>query len=145
MRNAHPVRAIILASAINQDGKTKMVTTLNQEAQEQLIRACFKRAELDLSQTLYFETHGTGTPTGDPIEARTVASIFKSTRSREYPLRIGSVKTIVGHTKTTSGLASIIEVPLAPGKGKIPRNISFEKLNERIHLDKRHLKIIGFF
>ena len=117
------------------------MTTPSQEAQEELIRACYKRARLDPSQTLYFEAHGTGTRTGDPIEARAVASVFKDTRSREQPLRIGSVKTNVGHTETTSGLASIIKVALALEKGKIPPSANFEKPNEKIDLDGWHLKV----
>jgi hypothetical protein len=51
------------------------------------------------------------------------------------------VKTNVGHTGTTSGLASIIKVALALEKGQIPPSANFEKPNEEIDLDDWHMKV----
>jgi acyl transferase domain-containing protein len=141
LRDGDPIRAVIRGTGVNQDGKTETITTPSQEAQEQLIRSCYRKAGLDPSQTAYFEAHGTGTPTGDPIEARAIASVFQHTRSSDEPLRIGSVKTNIGHTETASGLASIIKVTLALEKGQIPPSINFEKPNEKLHLEEWKLKV----
>lgn len=141
IRDGDPIRAVIRASGVNQDGKTETVTTPSQAAQEKLISSCYRRAGLDPLQTAYFEAHGTGTRTGDPIEARAIASIFKEGRSKEKALRVGSVKTNVGHTETTSGLASIIKVTLALERGQIPPSANFKEPNENIHLDEWNLKV----
>ncbi|KAL8720573.1 MAG: hypothetical protein Q9225_002592 [Loekoesia sp. 1 TL-2023] len=141
LRDGNPIRAIIRGSGVNQDGKTETITTPSKEAQEELIRSCYQKAGLDPSQTAYFEAHGTGTPTGDPIEARAIASAFQNKIGGEQPVRIGSVKTNIGHTETASGLASIIKVALALEKGQIPPSINFEKPNEKLHLDKWNLKV----
>ena len=141
LRDGDPIRGVIRGSGLNQDGKTDTITTPSQEAQEELIRRVYQKAGLDPLQTAYFEAHGTGTPTGDPIEARAIASVFKKGRTREQPLRIGSVKTNVGHTETSSGLASIIKVALALEKGQIPPSINFDKPNEQLHLDDWNLKV----
>jgi acyl transferase domain-containing protein len=141
LRDGDPIRAIIRESGINQDGKTETITTPSGEAQEALIRDCYRRAGLDPAQTTYFEAHGTGTPTGDPIEVAAIASVFKDTRKGEQPLRIGSVKTNIGHTETASGVAAIIKVALALEKGQIPPSINFEKPNEKLHLDEWNLKV----
>ncbi|OBT75234.1 Type I Iterative Polyketide synthase (PKS) [Pseudogymnoascus sp. 05NY08] len=141
LRDGDPIRSIIRTSGTNQDGKTETVTTPSQRAQEELIRACYEKAGLDPAQTAYFEAHGTGTRTGDPIEARAIASVFREHKSRTEPLLVGSVKTNVGHTETTSGLASIIKVALALEKGQIPPSANFEKPNEEIDLDDWHMKI----
>lgn len=141
LRNGDPIRSIIRATGVNQDGKTETVTTPSQQAQEDLMRACYEKASIDPSQTLYFEAHGTGTRTGDPIEAGAIASVFKDSRSPQQPLRIGSVKTNVGHTETASGLASIIKVAMALEKGKIPPSANFEVPNEKIPLDKWNLRV----
>ncbi|KFA71898.1 hypothetical protein S40288_09521 [Stachybotrys chartarum IBT 40288] len=69
-----PIRAVIRASALNQDGKTPTITTPSQQAQETLMRTCYKQAGLDLGETGYVEAHGTGTPTGDLIELRAIAN-----------------------------------------------------------------------
>ena len=145
IRDGDPIRAVIRGSGLNQDGKTDTITTPSQEAQEELIRRVYHKAGLDPAQTAYFEAHGTGTPTGDPIEARAVASVFKDVRTKQHPLRIGSVKTNVGHTETTSGLASIIKVVLALEKRQIPPSINFETPNELIHLEEWNLKASSSF
>lgn len=143
LRDGDPIRGIIRGSGINQDGRTETITTPSQEAQAELIRSCYRKAGLDPSQTLYFEAHGTGTPTGDPIEARAIASVFQNKQAGDQPVRIGSVKTNLGHTETASGLASIIKVALALEKGKIPPSINFEKPNEKLRLEEWGLKVDG--
>ncbi|KAI1134071.1 putative FSP1 [Hypoxylon sp. FL0543] len=134
-----PIRAVIRETMLNQDGKTETITSPSQEAQEALIRGCYSKAGIDPLSTQYFEAHGTGTPTGDPIEARAVASVFKPGRTEA--LRIGSIKTNVGHTEATSGLASLIKVVLALEKGAIPPSINFETPNPKLALDEWRLKV----
>ncbi|KAL4738027.1 hypothetical protein BDV11DRAFT_216252 [Aspergillus similis] len=139
LRDGDPVRGVIRESYLNQDGKTETITSPSQEAQEALIRECYRRAGLSPSDTQYFEAHGTGTPTGDPIEARSIASVFG--KDREQPLRIGSVKTNIGHTEAASGLAGLIKVVLAMEKGLIPPSVNFEKPNPKLKLDEWKLKV----
>jgi acyl transferase domain-containing protein/NADPH:quinone reductase-like Zn-dependent oxidoreductase/ubiquinone/menaquinone biosynthesis C-methylase UbiE len=126
---------------VNQDGKTETITTPSEEAQATLIRECYRKAGLDPSETTYFEAHGTGTPTGDPIEARAVAAIFKEAKSADKPLVIGSVKTNIGHTETASGLASIIKVAMSLEKGVIPPSINFEQPNPNIPFADFNLQV----
>ncbi|KAJ5621531.1 hypothetical protein N7528_006314 [Penicillium herquei] len=134
-----PVRAVIRESYLNQDGKTETITSPSQSAQEALIRECYRRAGLKPNDTQYFEAHGTGTPTGDPIEARSIGAIFA--QGRTEPLRIGSVKTNIGHTEAASGLAGLIKVVLAMEKGQIPPSVNFEKPNPKLQLEQWGLKV----
>lgn len=78
LRDGNPIRAVIRASMCNDDGKTPGITQPSSAAHESLIRASYKAAGLaaKLHETAYFECHGTGTPTGDPIEASAVARVF---------------------------------------------------------------------
>lgn len=138
-----PVRAVIRETAVNQDGKTESITTPSQAAQAELMRECYCRAGLDPRDTQYFEAHGTGTAVGDPIEAGAVAAVFQEGRSAGQALRIGSVKTNIGHTEVTSGLAGVIKVTLAMEKGMIPPSINFKKANEKIPLDDWRLKLVS--
>lgn len=138
-----PIRAIIRESVLNQDGKTETLTSPSQEAQEALMRDCYARAGLEPFRTQYFEAHGTGTATGDPIEAGAITSVFQTRRRRkDEALRIGSVKTNIGHTEATSGLASVIKVVLAMEKGVLPPSINFEKPNPKLALDDWRLKVV---
>lgn len=135
----NPIRAVIRESLLNQDGKTETITTPSLEAQENLIRGCYRKAGLDPRDTQYFEAHGTGTQAGDTTEARAIATVFGSDRE---PLLIGSIKTNVGHTEAASGLASIIKTVLAMEKGIIPSSINFEKPNPKLALEIWNLRLV---
>ncbi|KAF5603009.1 polyketide synthase [Fusarium subglutinans] len=131
-----PIRAVIRETCLNQDGRTETITSPSSNAQEQLIRKCYQSALLDPLETQYFEAHGTGTPTGDPIELQAVAAVFQPKRQSTCPLRVGSIKANIGHTEPVSGLASLIKVILALEKGEIPPSINFEKPNAKLDLEE---------
>lgn len=135
------IHAVIRDTHMNQDGKTSTVTSPSSEAQQRLIQECYQRAGLELSDTTYVEAHMTGTPTGDPIEAETLARTFGSARPAGDPVYVGSVKPNVGHTESASGLASVIKTALVLQKGLIPPHINFEKPNPAIPLDEWNLKL----
>ncbi|KAL9074401.1 MAG: hypothetical protein Q9157_004404 [Trypethelium eluteriae] len=137
-----PVRAVIRETLVNQNGRTDTITSPSQAAQAALMRDCYHRARLDPRDTQYFEAHGPGTKVGDPIEASAVATVFKSGRPASQPLRIGSIKTNVGHTEVTSGLAAIIKVTLAMENGLIPPSVNFDKPNPEVPLESANLKVV---
>ncbi|PKX97840.1 type I polyketide synthase [Aspergillus novofumigatus IBT 16806] len=74
LRDGDTIRAVIRGSGVNADGKTPSVTQPSSTAQAELIIQTYEDAGLDLSQTGYFECHGTGTPIGDPLELTAIAS-----------------------------------------------------------------------
>lgn len=137
-----PIRAVIRETLLNQDGKTDTITSPSQAAQQSLMHECYARAGIDPQGTQYFEAHGTGTATGDPIEVRAVASVFQGKKGvTGEALRIGSVKTNIGHAEATSGLASIIKVTLAMERGMIPPSINFIAPNPKLSLDEWGIKV----
>lgn len=141
VRDGDPIRAVIRETALNQDGKTVTITSPSKNAQEDLIRMCYRNAGLDPSDTTYVEAHGTGTRTGDPIEAGAIGSVLGQDRMPGKPLLMGSVKSNIGHLEAASGLASVIKVALALENGSIPPSINFKEPNPAIPLDKWNLKI----
>lgn len=141
LRDGDPIRGVIRGTAANCDGRTVTITTPSGQAQEHLVRECYRKAGLSLAQTTYFEAHGTGTPTGDPIEAKSIASTFRKSKMDNIPLYVGSVKTNIGHTETCSGLASVIKVALALENRQIPPSINFESANPEIDLLSWGLKV----
>lgn len=135
------VHAVIRETHMNQDGKTSTITSPSMDAQQRLIKECYERAGLQLSDTAYVEAHMTGTPTGDPIEAEVLSKTFGSARSADNPVYVGSIKPNIGHTEPVSGLASIIKTALVLKKGLIPPHINYEKPNPAILLDEWNLKL----
>lgn len=86
VRDGNCVRAVIRASGCNEDGRTQSITQPSSGAQERLIRDTYRKAGLSMEPTRYFEAHGTGTPMGDPIEARAIGQSFQGFRSSSDPL-----------------------------------------------------------
>ncbi|KAF4462939.1 type I polyketide synthase [Fusarium albosuccineum] len=132
LRDGDPVRAVIRETALNQDGRTPTITSPSQEAQEELIRVCYKRAGLSPLDTAYVETHGTGTMVGDSIEAGAIGQVLGKGRPADKPLLIGSVKSNIGHLEAASGLAAVVKVALALEHGFIPPNYDFVQESQKI-------------
>lgn len=141
LANGDHIHAVIRETHMNQDGKTSTITSPSMDAQQRLIKECYERAGLQLSDTVYVEAHMTGTPTGDPIEAKVLSKTFGSARSADNPVYVGSIKPNIGHTEPVSGLASIIKTALVLKKGLIPPHINYEKPNPAILLDEWNLKL----
>ena len=74
----------------------------------------------------YVETHGTGTPIGDPIE---LSALSQAYGDRPTELKIGSVKTNIGHLDTAAGMAGLLKTTLALARKQIPATLHFKKLN----------------
>ncbi|OJI96712.1 hypothetical protein ASPVEDRAFT_119070 [Aspergillus versicolor CBS 583.65] len=131
VRDGNPVRAVIRGSATNSDGRGTAagIYVPNDIAQEALIRRTYEIAGIsDLSETAFVECHGTGTPTGDPIEAKAVGRVFGPTGG----IQVGSVKPNLGHSEGASGLTSLIKTVMSLEHRIIPPNIKFNEPNPDI-------------
>jgi acyl transferase domain-containing protein len=141
LRDNDVIRGVIRGTVVNQDGKTPGITNPSMQAQEDLINLAYESAGLDMSETSYFEAHGTGTQAGDPIETGALARTFGKTRTPENPLLVGTVKTNLGHLEGASGLAGLIKAVYVLEKGMTPPNLWFEKANPRIPIQQLKIKV----
>ncbi|KAI0508959.1 hypothetical protein F5B22DRAFT_658737 [Xylaria bambusicola] len=138
-----PIRAVIRGTAFNANGRTGGITHPSPDGQEACIRRAYERAGgLDTSLTGYFECHGTGTPVGDPIEVSAIGRVFADTRTSSMPLLIGSIKSNMGHSEPSSGIAGVMKAVLAVERGIIPPTIGIETLNPNVDLKDGRLKIV---
>ena len=130
VRDSDNTLASIRGSAVNHDGPSNGLTAPNGQAQEALLRQALENAAVDPDQIQYVETHGTGTPLGDPIEVLALANVLG--REREKPLLIGSVKTNIGHLSSAAAVTSLIKVVLSLQHKEIPPNLHFTEPNPHI-------------
>ncbi|KAK1139769.1 Type I Iterative Polyketide synthase (PKS) [Aspergillus melleus] len=132
VRDGDPIRGVIRSTAANYDGHSSRIFAPDLHSQERVIRQAYSRAGItDLAQTAFVECHGTGTKTGDVVEATAVARAFKSGE-----LYLGAVKPNVGHGEGASGLTGLIKAVLALENRIIPPNIHFETPNPKIPFNK---------
>ncbi|KAK1149446.1 Type I Iterative Polyketide synthase (PKS) [Aspergillus melleus] len=139
IRDNDTIRGIIRHTGCNQDGRTSSLTVPSSEAQATLIRDTYAHAGLSVEPTRYFEAHGTGTPVGDPTEAKALGLAFGQARTVSDPLWVGSVKSNIGHLEGASGIAGVIRAILVLEKGIIAPNANFEKAN--LDIDTEALRI----
>lgn len=141
LRDGNPVRAVIRGIATNHNGRNGGITVPNPSAQMALIKQAYKAAGIDdLSETGFVECHGTGTPKGDPLEAKAVGEAFGSDKEGGG-LFIGSVKPNLGHSEGASGLTSLLKAVLALEHKTIPPNIKMGRLNPAIPFDEYNLTV----
>ncbi|MDT5246036.1 MAG: phthiocerol/phenolphthiocerol synthesis type-I polyketide synthase, partial [Mycobacterium sp.] len=132
------IHAVIRGSALNNDGSAKMTFAApNAAGQADVIAEAHAVAEVDASTVSYVETHGTGTPLGDPIEIEGLRQAFGvSTAARPGPCFIGSVKSNIGHLESAAGMAGLIKAILCLKHRAIPATLHFTSPNPEMHLDR---------
>lgn len=127
------IYAVIKGGAINNDGADKIgYTAPGLIGQMKLIEKALKNANLTADQIDYVETHGTGTPLGDPIEWTALHKVYEKCPPNKRACLIGALKTNIGHTDTAAGVLGFIKTVLALHHGVIPATLNFQKLNPEI-------------
>nr|UPN67568.1 hypothetical protein [Pestalotiopsis sp.] len=147
IRDKDPIRGVIRSSATNSNGKVPAVgiTYPNRDGQADVIAHAYQRGgDLDPRLTGYFETHGTGTAIGDPIEVEAVSiAMNKNRQLGEDPLMIGAVKTNIGHSEAASGLSALIKGILMVERGVIAPTRGVVKLNPKIKWDDWQVAVVN--
>lgn len=128
-RSQDCIWAEVLGTAVNQDGRSQSVTAPNGAAQRDLLRRVLQQADIDAEAVDWVETHGTGTPLGDPIELTAIREVLRPRSAKVLPL--GAVKSRIGHLEAAAGIAGVIKVLLAMWHGHCPANAPRKAPNAR--------------
>ncbi|MFW2541016.1 SDR family NAD(P)-dependent oxidoreductase [Primorskyibacter sp. 2E107] len=121
-REGLPILARLRGWAMSTDGAGGL-TRPDEAGQRLACERALAKADVAPQDVAYVEAHGTGTPVGDPTEIRALASL---NAGRAAPLRIGSVKANIGHTKAAAGFAGLIKIVQGFSEGAIPPHVTGE-------------------
>ncbi|MBU8897887.1 SDR family NAD(P)-dependent oxidoreductase [Corallococcus sp. M34] len=140
-RDKDRILALVRGSAVNHDGPSGGLTVPHGPAQEKLLRKALDSAGLKPADVQYIEAHGTGTPLGDPIELRALDAVLGEGRGPEGLLKVGSVKTNLGHLESAAGAAGLIKVALSLRHGELPPHLHLRQPNPAVDWARLRLTI----
>ncbi len=132
IRDGDRIYATISSIGSSSDGKGKGITAPNPEGPKQAISMALKKANLNVNDVQYIETHGTSTIVGDAVELQILDDVYHE-RNRGKKLAVGSVKSQIGHLKSAAGIASIIKTSLSLHNRLLPPSVNVETLNPKIN------------
>ena len=131
VRDGDRVYAFISGSAVNAGGRANGYTAPNPEAQHTLVAKALAAADTSPEEVGYVEAHGTGTALGDPIELRALTKAYAAAGTRR--VRLGSVKSNIGHLESAAGLSGVLKAVLQMRHGTLVPSLHAEHTNP--HLD----------
>jgi acyl transferase domain-containing protein len=126
------IHGCIASTAVQQNENSTPIFVPNASSLSKLFKNVTERAGLEPHQISLIEAHGTGTVVGDPAEYESIRMVFGGSSNRAQPLPIGSVKGLVGHTESVSGVIALIKILLMIQEGVIPPQASFQSLSPHI-------------
>jgi pimaricinolide synthase PimS1 len=131
---------VVRGTAVNHDGASSGLTVPNGTAQQKTLRAALADARLDAADIDVVECHGTGTSLGDPIEVQALNAVYGEARPDDLgPLKLGAVKTNVGHLEAAAGLVGVIKMLASFESQALPPTLHCRPLNP--HLEWERLKV----
>ena len=127
------IHAVILGTAINNDGSSKVAYSAPSfEGQSEVIAEALGVSGVDPASIAYVEGHGTGTYLGDPLEVEALNRIYSHNNPKKQYCALGSVKSNVGHLEVVAGVASFIKAVMTLKKGRIAPTCHYKTPNPRI-------------
>lgn len=112
-RDGDRIYAVIKGAGGSSDGNAKGMTAPLPAGQLRAMRRAYQQAGFGPSSVGLFEAHGTGTVAGDTAELESTTSLLRAEGATPRQCAIGSVKTMIGHTKATAGVAGLVKAALA--------------------------------
>ncbi|GAB3227114.1 hypothetical protein GCM10027447_17910 [Glycomyces halotolerans] len=140
------VLAVVKGTALGHGGHANSLTAPNPAAQADVILRAHRDAGIDPARVHAIETHGTGTRLGDPIEAQALTAAFtelhRDTGRTEAPrqrLRIGTVKSNIGHLEAAAGIAGVIKAVQSLRHRELPPTLHVDTPNPLLRIDESPL------
>ncbi|HEY8523917.1 MAG TPA: SDR family NAD(P)-dependent oxidoreductase [Acidimicrobiales bacterium] len=128
-RDGDRIYAVVRAVGASSDGRSLGLTAPRQEGQERAVDRAYAQAGVAARDVGLVEAHGTGTTVGDRTELATLTEAFTRSGMERASCVVGSVKSNIGHTKCTAGLAGLIKAAKAVYHGVRPPTLNITRPN----------------
>lgn len=133
-RDGDRIYSVIKGVGASSDGRDKGLTAPRAEGQLRALHRAYSQARVNPANVGLVEAHGTGTVVGDQTEARAIGQLLRDAGADAQSCAIGSVKSMIGHSKCAAGLAGLIKTAYALHYKVLPPTL-VEKPNPKANLD----------
>ncbi|MCK1798012.1 amino acid adenylation domain-containing protein [Streptomyces sp. XM4193] len=143
LADSDTVHAVVLGSAINNDGREKVgFTAPGVPGQVEVVRQALARARVPADSLSYVEAHGTGTPVGDPVELEALSEALGEQTDRTGFCAVGSVKPNIGHLDSCAGMAGLIKTILSLRHRTLVPTPGLTRPHPELRLEKGPLTLV---
>jgi acyl transferase domain-containing protein/NAD(P)-dependent dehydrogenase (short-subunit alcohol dehydrogenase family)/acyl carrier protein len=137
-RDGNRIYAVIKGLGASSDGKSQSIYSPRSEGQAQALRAAYNNAGLNPATVQLIEAHGTGTRVGDKVEFEALNHIFDEFGSNGSKCALGSVKSMIGHTKASAGAAGLIKAALGLYHKVLPPTLKADTPDPNLNIQNSH-------
>ena len=128
-RDGDRIYGLIKGIGASSDGRDKSLTAPGQKGQVRALERAYAEANVSPATVELIEAHATGTTVGDRVEVEALSQVFKNFGAEQHKCAIGSIKSMIGHTKSAAGLASLMKATLALHHKVLPPTNGVDKPN----------------
>lgn len=141
LEDGDEIHAVIRAMGLSSDGKSPSANVPQEAGQTLAINRALSSGEISADSIQYIEMHATATPVGDTVEYSAMSNAMKIRDKSLPPIEIASVKSLIGHTGWTSGIASAIKLCMAFKSKTIPPQHHCEQPRKEFALEDSPFQI----
>lgn len=131
-RDGDRIHALIKGTGSSSDGRNRSLTAPHPQGQVKALERAYQDARVDPATVELIEAHGTGTAVGDKSEIESLNLAFGGSAAARQYCAVGSVKSMIGHTKVTAGLAGVIKSILALKHRVLPPTLGVDRPNSQV-------------
>lgn len=132
------IHGVIRSVVLNHNGTSVAYTAPNGASQSELLATAVKQAGITADDTIFIETHGTGTKLGDPVEWAAINEVYLMHRDPSIKsIIIGAVKSNIGHLEASAGIAGLIKTLFVLKNLVAPPNLHLRTLNPLVVNDPK--------
>ncbi|WP_413730749.1 SDR family NAD(P)-dependent oxidoreductase [Shewanella sp. BJSY2023SW004] len=135
-RDGDRIYAVIKGVGASSDGKFKSIYAPRPEGQAKALQRAYDDAGFPPHTLGLMEAHGTGTAAGDVAEFSGLNAVMSQDNPELQHISLGSIKSQVGHTKSTAGTAGVIKAALALHHKVLPPTINVKQPNPKMAVEQ---------
>ncbi|NKB35885.1 MAG: SDR family NAD(P)-dependent oxidoreductase [Gammaproteobacteria bacterium] len=126
-RDGDKIYAVIKGIGSSSDGRGNAIYAPSAQGQTKALKNAYDQAGVSPLSIELVEAHGTGTKVGDAVEAEALSGVYREAKDDATWCAIGSVKSMIGHTKAAAGVAGLIKIAMALQHKVVPPTIKVDK------------------